>query len=80
MARDPVGEIAVTPPTPVSLPVALPAEAMRTLDSVSVETVLHTSHAIYDTMQEKKFPLLDDHASIDTLQCSYGKQRRTCEY
>lgn len=33
VARDPVGEIAVTPPTPVSLPVALPAVATRTLDS-----------------------------------------------
>ncbi|KAL1776599.1 inaD isoform X1 [Sigmodon hispidus] len=33
VARDPVGEIAVTPPTPVSLPVALPALANRTLDS-----------------------------------------------
>ncbi|EGW01031.1 InaD-like protein [Cricetulus griseus] len=34
VARDPVGEIAVTPPTPVSLPVALPAVANRTLGSV----------------------------------------------
>ncbi|XP_042127379.1 inaD-like protein isoform X5 [Peromyscus maniculatus bairdii] len=33
VARDPVGEIAVTPPTPVSLPVALPAVANRTLGS-----------------------------------------------
>ncbi|XP_031233763.1 inaD-like protein isoform X2 [Mastomys coucha] len=35
VARDPVGEIAVTPPTPVALPVALPAVATRTLDSDS---------------------------------------------
>ncbi|CAO2588181.1 InaD-like protein [Lemmus lemmus] len=33
VARDPVGQIAVTPPTPVSLPVALPALANRTLGS-----------------------------------------------
>ncbi|XP_052574864.1 inaD-like protein isoform X3 [Peromyscus californicus insignis] len=33
VARDPVGEIAVTPPTPVSLPVAQPALANRTLGS-----------------------------------------------
>lgn len=33
VARNPVGQIAVTPPTPVSLPVALPAIANRTLDS-----------------------------------------------
>lgn len=50
VARDPVGEIAVTPPTPVSLPVALPAVATRTLDSVSIETILLTSPATYDTM------------------------------
>lgn len=36
VARDPVGEIAVTPPTPASLPVALPVvAATRTLDSDS---------------------------------------------
>ncbi|XP_052032768.1 inaD-like protein isoform X1 [Apodemus sylvaticus] len=35
VARDPVGEIAATPPTPVSLPVALPAVATRTLESDS---------------------------------------------
>lgn len=40
VARDPVGEIAVTPPTPVSLPVALPAVANRTLGSVSIKTIL----------------------------------------
>ncbi|XP_040613065.1 inaD-like protein isoform X2 [Mesocricetus auratus] len=33
VARDPVGEITVTPPTPASLPVALPAVANRTLGS-----------------------------------------------
>ncbi|XP_041507404.1 inaD-like protein isoform X2 [Microtus oregoni] len=33
VARDPVGQIAVTPPTPVSLPVALPTIANRTLGS-----------------------------------------------
>lgn len=35
VARDPVGEIAVTPPTPASLPVALPVVATRTLGSDS---------------------------------------------
>ncbi|XP_051044163.1 inaD-like protein [Phodopus roborovskii] len=33
VARDPVGEIAITPPTPVSLPVALPAVTNRNLGS-----------------------------------------------
>lgn len=35
VARDPIGEITVTPPTPASLPVALPAVANRTLASDS---------------------------------------------
>ncbi|XP_032757712.1 inaD-like protein isoform X3 [Rattus rattus] len=35
VARDPVGEIAVTPPTPASLPVALPVVDTRTLGSES---------------------------------------------
>lgn len=35
VARDPAGEIAVTPPTPASLPVALPVVATRTLGSDS---------------------------------------------
>ncbi|XP_051020464.1 inaD-like protein [Acomys russatus] len=40
VARDPVGEVAVTPPTPASLPVALPAAANKTLaaDSSFSET------------------------------------------
>lgn len=64
MARDPVGEIAVTPPTPASLPVALPVVATRTLGSVSIETILLTSCATYDSVQDKTFPQLGDHASL----------------
>lgn len=56
VARDPVGEIAVTPPTPTSLPVALPVVATRTLGSVSIETILLTPCATYDSVQDKNFP------------------------
>lgn len=40
IARDPVGEISVTPPTPIALPVALPAVANRSSSSVSIQIIL----------------------------------------
>lgn len=36
VARDSVGEISITPPTPAALPVALPAVANRSPSSVSI--------------------------------------------
>lgn len=63
VARDPVGQITVTPPTPVSLPVALPAITNGTLGSVSIKTIL-ISNAACDSMQDEKFFHLGDHNSI----------------
>lgn len=40
VARDPVGAISVTPPTPAALPVALPAVAHRSPSAVSMQTFL----------------------------------------
>lgn len=40
VARDPVGEISITPPTPAALPVALPAVANRSPSSVSIQIIL----------------------------------------
>ncbi|KAL6093296.1 hypothetical protein STEG23_011912, partial [Scotinomys teguina] len=66
VARDPVGEIVVTPPTPVSLPVALPAMADRTLGSVDgvniqgfanqdvVEVLRNAGQVVHLTLVRKK--------------------------
>ena len=40
VARDPIGEISVTPPTPTALPVALPAMPSRSPSSVSTQILL----------------------------------------
>ena len=40
VARDPVGEISIAPPTPAALPVALPAVANRSRSSVSIQIAL----------------------------------------
>lgn len=40
VARDPIGEISVTPPTPTALPVALPAVPNRSPSSVSTYIIL----------------------------------------
>lgn len=40
VARDPTGEISVTPPTPAALPVALPAEPNTSPSSVSIQIIL----------------------------------------
>lgn len=40
VARNPIGEILVTPPTPTALPVALPAGANRSSGSVSIQIIL----------------------------------------
>lgn len=40
IARDPVGEISVTPPTPIAFPVALPAVDNRSSSSVSIQIIL----------------------------------------
>lgn len=40
VARDPVGEISVTPPTPAALPVALPAVPNGSPMSVSIQILL----------------------------------------
>lgn len=77
VARDPVGQIAVTPPTPVSLPVALPTIANRTLGSVSIKTILLISNATCDSMQDEKFSQLDDHSSISHTSVFIFEAERT---
>ena len=40
VARDPVGDISITPPTPAALPVALPAVVSKSPNSVSIQIIL----------------------------------------
>lgn len=56
VARDPVGEISVTPPMPTALPVAMPAVPNESPSCVSIQIILSSSNTGCDNTARVEMP------------------------